>query len=75
MSPGMREGLHRSAGRKIPIVVTSRVPGGRIVGRPEYDFPAIVARDLPDNKARLLLMLALTRTQDPAELQRIFDTY
>lgn len=75
MSPGMREGLRKSVGRNVPIVVTSRVPGGRIVGRPEYDFPATVARDLPDNKARLLLMLALTRTKDPAELQRMFDTY
>jgi len=75
MSPGMREGLRKSVGRRVPIVVTSRVPGGRIVGRQEYGFPATVARDLQDNKARLLLMLALTRTQDPLELQRIFDTY
>ena len=75
MSPGMREGLRRSVGRNVPMVVTSRVAGGRIVGQPQYDFPAIVARDLPDNKARLLLMLGLTRTKDREALQKIFDAY
>ena len=75
MSPGMREGLRRSVGRNVPMVVTSRVSGGRIVGQPQYDFPAIVARDLPDNKARLLLMLGLTRTKDREALQKIFDAY
>ena len=33
------------------------------------------AEDLPPVKARILLMLALTKTQDPAELQRMFTEY
>ncbi len=33
------------------------------------------SEDLAPVKARILLMLALTRTQDPAELQRIFTEY
>jgi L-asparaginase len=37
--------------------------------------PLIVARHLTPTKARILLMLALTRTTDGAEIQRIFDAY
>ena len=74
MSAGMREGLMK-AGVDIPKVITSRVPGGRIVGKPHYDFPAVIAADLPDNKARILLMLGLTSSKDLKELQRIFETY
>ena len=48
--------------------------GGRIVSAPSDDFPAVFTRGQPDNKARILLMLALTRTKEPAALQRIFDT-
>jgi L-asparaginase len=33
------------------------------------------AEDLAPVKARILLMLALTRTQDPAEIQRMFTEY
>jgi L-asparaginase/Glu-tRNA(Gln) amidotransferase subunit D len=35
----------------------------------------VTAGDLPPHKARVLLMLALTRTRDPAEIQRLFDTH
>jgi len=33
------------------------------------------SEDLAPVKARILLMLALTRTQDPAEIQRMFTQY
>jgi len=75
MSAGMLSGLAKLAQRGVPTVVTSRVPGGRIVEAPDYDFPAIVSNGQPDNKARVLLMLALTQTADPIEIQRMFDTY
>jgi L-asparaginase len=75
MSAGMLAGLAAVSDRNRPIVVTSRVPGGRIVDAPDYPFPAIVANGQQDNKARILLMLALTRTSDVRELQGIFDTY
>ena len=75
MSAGMLAGLASIQSKGIPTVVTSRVPGGRIVEAPAYDFPAIVANGQPDNKARILLMLGLSRTSETAELQRIFDTY
>jgi L-asparaginase type II len=37
--------------------------------------PAIVAQHLTPQKARILLMLALTRTRDPREIQRYFLAY
>jgi L-asparaginase len=75
MSAGMLAGLATLQAKGIPTAVTSRVPGGRIVGPPDYEFPAIVANGQPDNKARILLMLGLTRTTDRAELQRMFKNY
>ena len=75
MSKGMQAGLENIADRGIPTVVTSRVPGGRIVDAPDYAFPAVVSNGQQDNKARILLMLALANTSDLTEIQRIFDTY
>ncbi len=37
--------------------------------------PAVTALHLTAGKARILLMVALTRTKDPRELQRIFNEY
>jgi len=39
------------------------------------DTAGIAANDLAPVKARILLMVALTKTTDPAQLQRIFDQY
>lgn len=75
MSAGMSAGLASLEQRGIPMVITSRVPGGRIVNAPDYDFAVIVSNGQQDNKARILLMLALTRTSEMGEIQRIFDTY
>ena len=75
MSAGMLAGLESLAEKGTPTVVTSRVPRGRIVNAPSYPFPVVVSNGQQDNKARILLMLALTRTADLTEIQRIFDTY
>lgn len=75
MSTGMLDGLARLEQRGTPTVITSRVPGGRIVSAPDYGFSAVVSNGLQDNKARILLMLALTQTSELSEIQRIFDTY
>ena len=37
--------------------------------------PAVVAQHLTATKARILLMVALTKTKDPREIQRIFNEY
>jgi L-asparaginase/Glu-tRNA(Gln) amidotransferase subunit D len=75
MSAGMSAGLAAIADLCIPVVLASRVPKGRIVSPPSYDFPVIIANGQQDNKARILLMLALTKTSERPEIQRIFDTY
>ncbi|MGK0224578.1 MAG: L-asparaginase [Limisphaerales bacterium] len=75
MSTGMLAGLATLEHLGIPTVVTSRVPGGRIVEAPDYDFPTVISNGQQDNKARILLMLALTQTSDLSEIQGIFDTY
>ena len=70
-----------------PVVITTRTGGGRIVPRrprpdseavpndPRYSPLRIEAEDLPPVKARILLMLALTRTRDGAAIQRMFQQY
>ena len=75
MSAGMLAGLANLEQRGTPTVITSRVPGGRIVSPPNYNFSAVVSNGQQDNKARILLMLALTQTSELSEVQRIFDTY
>jgi L-asparaginase len=75
LSAGGRKAVDRAASAGIPVVVASHVPGGRIVGNPVADLRAVVARDLSPNKARILLMLALTQTRELKDIQRVFDTY
>lgn len=75
MSAGARRAVERAAAAAVPVVIASRVPGGRIVGDPLGDVAGVVARDLPAHKARILLMLALTRTRALEDIQWIFDTY
>lgn len=75
MSAGLLQGLENMSDHGVPTVVTSRVPNGRIVSPPTYEFPAIVARGQQDNKARILLMLALTVTSELDEIQDIFAKY
>ncbi|MEX2466452.1 MAG: asparaginase [Gemmatimonadota bacterium] len=75
LSAGMREAVRTAAAAGLPIVLASRVPGGRIVGQPAEPLGAVLAADLPAHKARILLMLGLTRTRDTAELQRLFRRF
>jgi L-asparaginase len=59
-----------------PVVVASQAGSGRVMARramTERGF--ILADNLLPRKARILLMVALTGTRDPRELQRIMRTY
>ena len=60
-----------------PILVRSnRTGSGRVVPLPAYDELGMVAGDtLNPQKARVLLMLALTRTRDIDEIRRMFRQY
>jgi L-asparaginase len=53
-----------------------RAGNGRVVARADYDAMEMVPADsLTPRKARVLLMLALPRTRDVAEIRRIFAEY
>src|SRR5947207_186740 len=60
-----------------PVFVrSSRTGNGRVVARDEYDSMGMIPADtLNPQKARILLMLALTKTQNLDEIRRIFTTY
>ena len=58
------------------IVCSNRTGNGRVIPRKEYDAEGMVAADnLNPQKARVLLMLALTKTRDLGEIRRIFSEY
>jgi L-asparaginase type II len=75
LSAGGRSAVQKAVAAGVPTVVASHVPGGRIVGDPASGLRAVLARDLSPNKARVLLMVGLTRTRETAALQMMFDTY
>ena len=60
-----------------PVLVrSSRVGNGRVIGTDVYDSLGMVPADtLNPQKARILLMLALTRTHDRSQITRIFAEY
>ena len=62
------------------IVVATTFPSGEQVNSPSQNpqpgsSAIIVAKHLMPTKARILMMLALTKTRVPAEIQKIFDSY
>jgi len=71
--------LRELRGQGLQIVRSSRVTGGGFVLRnaeqPDDQYDWIVAHDLNPQKARILAMLALTKTNDSREIQRIFMSY
>ena len=60
-----------------PVMVRSnRTGNGRVIARKEYDDEGLLPGDnLNPQKARILLMLALTKTRDLAEVRRMFREY
>ena len=62
----------------VQVIRSSRVPDGfvlRNAEQPDDKYDWVVAHDLKPQKARILAAVALTRTTDAKELQRIFWTY
>jgi L-asparaginase len=80
------DGISYATGKGVFVVITTRTGSGRIAARirppgprgtaspQRYEYQ-IAGEDLAPLKARILLMLALTRTQDPSDIQRIFTEY
>jgi len=76
LSGGQREALRRARGQGIVVVATSATRGGRVPETAALRESGIIPGDnLTPGKARTLLRLALVKTTDPAEIQRIFDQY
>ncbi|WP_042421511.1 type II asparaginase [Comamonas granuli] len=62
----------------VQVIRAARVPDGFVVRnaeQPDDQYDWVVAHDLRPQKARILAMVALTKTQDSQELQRIFWEY
>lgn len=58
------------------LVRSSRVGNGRVTATAAFDALGIIPSDtLNPQKARILLMLALTKTKDPKEIRRMFAEY
>lgn len=75
-SPAQRTALVKAVQGGVLVVQSSRAGSGRIVQRSEdRDAGFIPADNLNPQKARVLAMLALTRSNEPRELRRVFDTY
>ena len=78
----MFEAVKYALGRGVPVVISTRVAGGRVLpnygfeggGRTLADAGAILADDLRPQKARILLMLLLQAgTREREALQAAFD--
>jgi L-asparaginase len=75
-TPAESDALLQARRRGVLIVLSSRAGSGRVLPRTllrERGF--VVADNLNPQKARVLAMLALTRSDDPVEVQRMFDEY
>lgn len=72
-SADQQEGIETIAASGIPVVLASRGGRGRIPVN--WDDSFIQGDTLVPHKARILLMLGLTKTNDPRELQRIFNEH
>lgn len=69
------EGIRYATDKGVFVVITTRTGGGRIAARTTSARRQIQGEDLAPVKARILLMLALTKTHDGTEIQRMFSEY
>jgi len=75
-APLERIALERARGAGVIVVQSSRAGSGRVALRRYLDEAGMVAADnLNPQKARILLMLALTRTTNIIEIRRMFTVY
>jgi L-asparaginase len=80
-APGMataaqRDQLERAARSGVVVVQCSRAASGRVAPRRRLrELGFVAGEDLSPQKARILLMLMLTTTADPAAIQAAFQAY
>jgi L-asparaginase len=77
----MYDAIQEARAKGVPVVISTRVPTGRIFSLSAMkgssltlkQIGCVLADNLSPQKARVLLMLALTKTRDQAALQKYFD--
>ena len=75
-TPGETEALREAVAAGLIVMQCTRAGSGRVFhGTRLKEWGFLVTDNLLPQKARLLLSLALTRSADPVEIQRIFQTY
>ncbi|HEU0021453.1 MAG TPA: asparaginase [Dehalococcoidia bacterium] len=75
-SPQYMQGLKWAMERGVKVVIATQTGSGRVMlSRRFQEEGYVVADNLSPKKARILLMLALTVTDDPGEIQRMMLTY
>jgi L-asparaginase len=76
-SPAQKVALREAAAAGVVVVQASRSGSGRVIAdKVALKQAGFVAADsLTAQKARILLMMALTVTSDVSEIRRMFDTY
>jgi L-asparaginase len=75
-TPPQRAAFERAAKSGVVVVQCSRAASGRVAPRRRLRESGIVAgEDLSPQKARILLMLALSATSDIGAIQQAFSTY
>ncbi|WP_332898440.1 asparaginase [Haladaptatus sp. CMSO5] len=80
-TPALESAVADAIADGVPVVVTSRCHGGAVNGiygkgggaRTLEDHGAILGGDLPTHKARLALALALSASDDPAEVREYVE--
>jgi L-asparaginase len=76
VTPEEHEASIEARKRGVIVVHSCRAGSGRVVKRKVLEEHGIVVADnLNPQKARVLTMLALTKTSEPTEVQRMFDEY
>lgn len=76
-SPAQKEALKQAVKMGVVVVQSSRSGSGRVIDDKVAmrDAGFIAADSLTPQKARILLMMALTVSSDRNEIRRMFDTY
>ncbi|MFQ6027711.1 MAG: asparaginase [Dehalococcoidia bacterium] len=74
--PSVLQAAALAVAEGIPVVLASRSTAGRVVMTPQKEQQGFIVSDnLVPQKARVLLQLALTVTQDRREIQQMFHEY
>lgn len=79
--PGMLKGVEYARSKDIPVIIATRCHSGRVFdsygylgsGRDLRNLGCIFAGDLPGQKARIKLIVALGKTNDSKELKDMFE--